>query len=1312
MTEPEADKPLIAPKKRFRWLKYFLTVLGILLLLGYLFIFFGFNYFGERFLRNFLQEKISQASHGLYRADFRKMNFNIITGKVVVDSFELIPDTLLYQKRKSQGKLSHSLYRVSIASLTIDRLHAMQIYTQKRINLKQLIVANPVISIVGFPDEKTAQKNRWRVIYEDIYPAISRVFNDFHVDSVLLQRGIFRTSFQKKTGKRTIGEYEFSSILRDVSVNPFSYYNKERVFYSRDIDLVIYDFEYALADSLYILQAKEAGFSLTNSRLYGKQLTLKPNFKRIRTYTSNQGDFFELQLPFFSIDGINMYRALTDKKVEVEKVALGDFSMKMFRNTYSDDTLKLKKKKKKMTVAGLYTVVAGVLKTIAIDTISLSNASFEYYSGYNHRYPEMKIDHVELDLFDFFLDSAAWKNKKKILYSQDIELELKGFNLKLRDQIHTLRAQRLYFSTRRNIIQLQDGLLSPDMRKNELLASGQVNTIFFKLPNLTFSHIDLKLFFNRRIVVFNTLEVTEPDLKIVRFRPPKNKDPRFRRAQDFFNEENEDVVYNLLKKYIHSIRGDAIRIKNGYGQMARSQDGVEKKTASASFDLVMEQFLIDSVHGLNQQGYFYSRDFDLDLHSVLLEPPDNLQKIHIGRLHISTVDSLIEAWNIHLIKTGNSVPSAAQSQKHPPLSVDFSLRKLFLTGLNHKKLFLEKILKANQIVLENPILKLKTESRETSEIQPDDAPLHPSVDPIRYFEIGRLLVKNGNFSYDGQEDRKASDFVLKDIDFALVNAAIRLPKKKSHDGLIRFDSLQLSVLPFRATLSDSLYLLEASSLAVNSYPAMIVAFGLKITPLKPINQLPANAKLFTVNIPEFHIMGFYFDKAIFDNEWEFKRIVAKDPSVFVEIKRDPSKPVKSVWDSGNFSIKLPPFMKSLKIPSLKINNASVGVTVLQNDSIRSFSLEKIFIHVNRFLVDSTTRTHPGNTPLFNAEDISLSAPGFSGITRDSMYTYGFTGFGFSTKTQKVYIDSVTVVPNYSRNDFSRKLGYQADRLVVSIPRIDLEKVDFRELLTNRHLTAKSVRLDKLNFESYRDKRVPFPLWQRPLLPQQMFRKIPYILNIDSVFVTNGFAAYEEQTGEEPGRVFFDRMNVILTGIHHKTDFFNLHGTAWLMGKAPVVSAFHFMMNHPRDSTIIKADIGPMDLRDINPMLTRLMPASIYRGNLTHADIGPIYMNDSLALGRMVMYYDDLAIRLEPTLSGTWPMIKTFALNELINLLLPESNPAEDKKSRTGLIYFERDRTKGFFNFVWKSSLSGIKSNVGFNTKTQKEMIKAMKKKKK
>ena len=123
------------------------------------------------------------------------------------------------------------------------------------------------------------------------------------------------------------------------------------------------------------------------------------------------------------------------------------------------------------------------------------------------------------------------------------------------------------------------------------------------------------------------------------------------------------------------------------------------------------------------------------------------------------------------------------------------------------------------------------------------------------------------------------------------------------------------------------------------------------------------------------------------------------------------------------------------------------------------------------------------------------------------------------------------------------------------------------------------------------------------------------------------------------------------------------------------------------------------------MLSKMMPVAIKRGTATTTEIVQLNANNAKATGRMNVYYNNLAIRLFPTQPGTWNRIKTSLLTEVVSLLLPGSNPNADGKMKQGIIYFERDQTKGFFNFVWKSVLSGIKSSVGVNSKTQKEILK-------
>jgi hypothetical protein len=1314
MDNEEPPKNPDSGKRRSRpWL---IMLLSLFLLLAVLFTasFLGFNYFGERFLRQYLQKKISISSNGLYRADFKTLHVNILTGKVKIDSFNLIPDTLQYRRLKAEGKIARALYRISFSSLTIDKVHFRQIYAGKRINFRQLTVQHPLLSIIGFPDTLMARKNKWRVIYEDLYPAVSGLFNDFHIDSVKVNHGLLLTSFKAKTGSETTGEYEFSSVLRDVSVNPFSYYNRSRVFYSKDVELVIHNFETQLADSLYSIKAGEIGFSLTKSILYGKKVSLLPNFSAKKIRQAGSGDLFRIDLPEFSIRGVDLYKAMTEREVEISMVSLSDLFIQVYRNQPKPGVQTRKKSKKKMTFAGLYTVMAKELRFIAIDSLYLKNGSFEFYGNLADAKPELRIGAFNLEMSKFLLDSLAHLDQSRIFYSRAIELELERVSLFLRDGIHCVNASGISFSTRKSMIDVHEASIFPDRKKNLLLSAGRHNIMFVNLPRLTFTGIDLKKVFNRRILDFDRLIISEPEVGYTRFRASVNPDPRFRTPEDFFETENEDAVYDLLKKYLWVIRGNEINITGGLAKFSVDRNGLELPLATSSFDLSMQQFLIDSVHGMNERGYFYSQDFDLNLQSVSVVSPDSLKHLKADRVHIVTRDSLIEAENIQVFKSADPQIFNSRVEKRHPMTVEFSLHRLQLSGLNHRKLFLEKILKANQIILDNPSLILKTNNSVRPEGPPEEARLLRTNEFVHTFEIGRCLVHRGAFSYDGVEDSKASYFSLKDIEFALIAATVHIPGKGLHDGLIKFDSLELKVFPLRAVIADSSYAMEARSLDVHSYPADIILKGIKITPLKSWSEIPGRKSMATITIPEIRFNGFYFDRAIFDNQWLLEGLFVDHPEVSFDIRQDDSKGAGSGHDPLGL-LRIPPFMKTIAVRKVSVTGASAGLILHRPGKTTSYSLSGIMLDVTRFRVDSASRSNPAGTPLFNSDDIRLSAPGRSWISSDSMYTFSIGRFGLSTRSSGAYLDSVTVTPNFDRMEFSRRLGYQTDRIVLAIPRIELSQLDFRKLFSDRQLYAARVSLEGVKFEDYLDKRLPFPTWNRPPMPAQVVSRIKFPVNVDTIALSNGFITYEEQSGDEPGRIFFDRVNATLTGFNTltgsptPTGSIDLHGTMRLMGISPAEAWIHFQTGHPRDTFSLQATIGKIDLTAINPMLSKLVPASIKQGTATSTEIVRINGNNIKASGTMNFRYSDLAITLHPTKPGTWNRIEQSLLTELVNLLLADSNPNDDGKMNPGIIYFERDSTKGFFNFAWKSILSGIKSSVGIDSKGQKEIKKNIKK---
>jgi len=1308
------DPPGHPPKKRRPsvFIRIIIFLMGFLIVV-YFSVFFGFNYFGEKLLRKYLKERVAKLSEGLYDVDFGKLTLNILTGKATIEEFEMSPDTVLYNKMKAKGTIRKSLYRIYFKALSVNPLNFLQIYSSRRINLKQIVLQEPIISIIGFPDTVTAKKSRLRIIYEDIYPTISELFNDFHVDRITINNGLLLTSFRQKTGRLSLGEYEFSSVLYDVSVNPFSYYNHERVFYSRDIEWIIHNLEISLGDSLYFLKAAELGFSLSKSKLWGKQLSLIPNFHSSRLKSVTSGDFFQIEIPDFYIDGIDLYKTLVDKKVEVKNVLLTDIRFKMFQNIQSIRNILVTRGKPKLQVANIYTIIAGALKSVAIDSFSLKDASFEYFRDLHDPNPELRITSVNLDLSNFFLNSLAYLNTNKIFYSDDIELQLQKVSMKLRDEVHYVNSEEIRVSTKKSLIDIHNSILFPDKKLNLQSKKGPINMISCLLPNLVFYDVDLKQVFNKRIINFDHLEIMEPDLIYTKYHKSKNPDPRFKSPESFFQEENEDVVYDLLKKYIKEIKGNFIHISRGQMQFLQEYEKTEKKIASGSFDLIMQDFLMDSIHGMNREGYFYSRDFTLDVNTLSYELPDSSRRLGIEQLHMNTKDSLIEIHKCSFNKISNPLYTKSNLTKKPNIAYDFTFNNLRVSGLNHKKLFLEKVLKANTIILEKPGLWLETEEKSFPEKLSDETILSQTSMFPRSFEIGKLLVKGGALSYNGQEEQKATYFSLKDIDFGIINAVVHIPEKGKANGLIKFDSLELTAFPITIILADSTYALKCNRLRVHSYPSDIIAEGIKIVPVRPSEEIEKQHGLMTIVLPSLAIKGFYFDKAIFTRQWFMDEIIIEEPSIVMErrLTEKHAPELKNLFPGQK--IKFPLFMESVDVGKIMIKNGSFDLKMTAKDTEKSYSLSNINIAADRARIDSVALGNPETALPFFCQDITFSSGGNKWIAKDSMYTYSFTGFGFSTKARQAYLDSFAMTPNFSKFDFSRKIGHQIDRFVVKAPRVKLEYLDFQKLIHNQEIYARRMTIDGMIFESYRDKRVEFPKSQRPPLLPQMVKAIKIPMTIDTVILANGRVVYEEQTGEEPGRLFFDRMNSTLLNLTtdpvHQGQPMIIHGTSYLMGKSFAEASFYIPMNAPNDTFSIIAHIDKINLPDINPVLSKLLPFKIRSGTVTSTEVKQLYANNDFSKGIMQMNYQNISIELQNTKPGIWNKWETGLKTLLVNWLIPESNPKEDGKTRIGYIFYERDKSRGFFNFVWKSALSGIKSSLGVNSKEQKEIKKSNRK---
>ena len=365
------------------------------------------------------------------------------------------------------------------------------------------------------------------------------------------------------------------------------------------------------------------------------------------------------------------------------------------------------------------------------------------------------------------------------------------------------------------------------------------------------------------------------------------------------------------------------------------------------------------------------------------------------------------------------------------------------------------------------------------------------------------------------------------------------------------------------------------------------------------------------------------------------------------------------------------------------------------------------------LVDSA---HRGIKRIFNTDDIRIALNGIRIKTQDGMYTIIPGEIGLSTGISTFWIRDIQVKPNYSNYDFSRKLGYQMDRIELSIKKILISRFNIRQLIIYHKFIAGLITVEDLNVNDYRDKRVPERPDFKPPMPHQALLKLKMYLKIDTVSLNGGRVTYSEQVNDQPGTLFFDKMNgtvLNLTNdsllIQRKT-MMGVNVSMYLMGKGFMNVNLKIPLGAKKSAFTFSATLSKMELKEVNPMLTKLVTAEITSGKVVKMMIASVKADDDRSIGKMDFYYKDLTIKINSEKKDLWSKVKTGAINVAANTFVSNSNPRKNGSFSEGIIYFERDKHKSLFNFLWKSAFSGIKSTIGINKKEQKELKKTLKKK--
>jgi hypothetical protein len=339
--------------------------------------------------------------------------------------------------------------------------------------------------------------------------------------------------------------------------------------------------------------------------------------------------------------------------------------------------------------------------------------------------------------------------------------------------------------------------------------------------------------------------------------------------------------------------------------------------------------------------------------------------------------------------------------------------------------------------------------------------------------------------------------------------------------------------------------------------------------------------------------------------------------------------------------------------------------------------------------------------IFYSDNILTRLANLNYVFPDNMNAVRINELEINSQDSTIKVRNFKLDPLVSKYDYGAIKGYQSTWMRLDNDSIVLRNVDFLDILNHKTLNARNVDFHNLDFEIYRDKRVPFPEWQRRPLPQVELKNIDFTFNIDTITLNNSYIGYLEhaEKSNAAGEVFFNGVNARVVNFSNdparivnrpKT---NISASALVFGKGRVNAQFQFDMLNPENIHTYGVEVDSIDLTEFNRILIPNASAQVRSGK-NHRIVMTAKANEEYSYGEMRFYYNDLKVQLlNPETEmpgGLGNVLGSFFANTFI---IRTNNP-KNFVLRKGDIFFERDKKRAIFNYWTKTFLSGVVSSIG------------------
>ncbi|WP_194776748.1 type 2 periplasmic-binding domain-containing protein [Pararhodonellum marinum] len=1076
MTEKKQKKFL----KKVKIPRFWAWLMGLFIFLGILQV--GI-YFGSDFLlRNYLQNKVNEASDGKYQIDFDRFNISLIERGFYFEGFILEPvDETFFQSR------DQPFYKIAIPEMSLKGLGFS--FRERIVTIGNVRFQNPMVqSRQQVSLIETEGLSPLEILEQEIRKSVGDNLKEIKIQNLYIdQADLLLENFisqQRISAENTNLHIKNIQTLQDrTEPTPFN------------ADGFVFDFEkfeMLLADSVHTVRAEKVIVSSLEQFIKAKFVKIDPDVRLPSEV------YYDFELDDLELTDADINQVFYTSDVNVGKLLLEGPRFSIYSELTAVDTVK--------TDYDLYPLVEDILNSINISELTIEKGKYLQRSIKDPNKNRVEAEEINFHMEKVYIGPDPEKKFNQFFYAQDAALDISKISIALADGIHWIEGERVMLSSFDDVLDLKGIRVSPRLSLGD---TPSLTLIDFFVPELSITKANLKKIYNENILDIEEMVISGPSVLL--------KD-----IQSNNSKNGGSSLRELTEDYLKAIYVQRLEIKDGNlvldNQIKTRQDSL----AFGKISFVLENFALDESSVKDQETrIFLAEHLQLELGDYALKLADDLHIFTADRLLLNTRNRTLEINGFRIKPQDPENIQMNLLRYNKTMALDISIPDFFAFGIDVPRAYFQERLRIGLIKVPAPEITInqykakQTEDSESPKLNREDI-MELLTSYFSVIQVDSINVENGTLVYENMVKDKISTFAEDNVQIAIKMFYMDKVTDPEDTRTFFSEELDFSISNYVFNIAEGKYNIFANRISFNSAREEIVANQVR---MRPRRGFPGKVAI-SADVPQMAFEGVDLEGFLFENELDLDKVKLTGANVRLSINRsEDEEDAGNVIQGTKRERKLPKTIDLVKVDTIAAENARLNVAYFSDGESNELINTGINLAFYGFLLDSAKLSQGDIAAFFTNMDLGIDE--FSLSLQDSVHTINFSKVQLNSSSDEIVFEDFRVTPI----DHIGKPGQPV--ISAHIPRVSLVTKSLTSFQQSGDFHIRMLTLDQpdvsLYLESEEVKKIKGEGKEK--ISQTIIEK----LHIDDLRLFGGNLQVREKDNEEDVQQF-SNLRIILSDL--------------------------------------------------------------------------------------------------------------------------------------------------------------------------------------